>query len=70
MESIPSSICLTAYSGGVTEFMQTPLQELVSQIEAGTLPISVGRTFTIAQIVEAHAVMEANTAGGKVVVLP
>lgn len=49
--------------------METPLQEMVEQIEAGTLPISPGRTFQLEEIVEAHRVMESNQAGGKIVVL-
>jgi hypothetical protein len=31
--------------------------------------VTVGRTFTIDEIVEAHRAMEDNTAGGKIVVL-
>ena len=50
--------------------MSTPLQEMVEQIEAGTLPISIGKTFKLDEIVEAHRTMEENKAGGKIVVLP
>lgn len=70
MDSIPTSVCLTSYAGGPNEFMNTPLQDLVQQIEAGSLPISVGKTFKLDEIVDAHRLMEANKAGGKVVVLP
>jgi NADPH:quinone reductase-like Zn-dependent oxidoreductase len=69
MEVIPTSVCLTVYSGGVNEFMAMPLQALVEQIETGVMRITVGRTFPIDQIVEAHRAMDANTAGGKIVVL-
>jgi NADPH:quinone reductase-like Zn-dependent oxidoreductase len=69
MAAIPTSVCLTTYSGGVNEFMTAPLQSLVEQVEAGTMRVSIGRVFTIDQIVEAHRAMDANAAGGKIVVL-
>lgn len=70
MDAIPTSVCLTSYAGGPEEFMNTPLQELVGQIEAGVLPVSVGKVFSLDQIVDAHRAMDANSAGGKIVVLP
>lgn len=70
MESIPTAVYLTAYSGGPEEFMQTPLQELVDQVEAGSLQVSVAKTFRLEEIADAHRMMEENKAGGKLVVLP
>ena len=70
MGSIPTSVCLTAYSGGPEEFMSTPLQELVDQIEAGKLEVAVAKTFRLNKMVEAHRMMEESRAGGKIVVLP
>ncbi|KAK4554793.1 hypothetical protein LTR86_008295 [Recurvomyces mirabilis] len=69
MDAIPTSVCLTSYDGGPDAFISTPLQELVDQIEAGTLPVSIGKTFKLDDIVEAHRTMEQNKAGGKIVVL-
>ncbi|KAK5132714.1 hypothetical protein LTR08_008680 [Meristemomyces frigidus] len=69
MEAIPNSVCLTSYDGGPTVFMNTPLQEKVEQIEKGTLVVTIGKTFRLDKIVEAHRAMEENTAGGKIVVL-
>jgi NADPH:quinone reductase-like Zn-dependent oxidoreductase len=69
MEAIPVSVCLTMYDGGPKAFTNTPLQEMVEQIEADKLPISIGRTFKLDEIVEAHRMMEENKAGGKIVVL-
>jgi NADPH:quinone reductase-like Zn-dependent oxidoreductase len=69
MDIIPSAVCLTTYDGGVTDFMRTPLQELVEQVAAGSLRVQVGRTFTLDEIAEAHRAMEENSAGGKIVVL-
>lgn len=70
MDVIPITVCLTTYGGEAQAFIDTPLQEMVEQIEAGTLPIVVGKTFGLDDIVEAHATMEENRAGGKIVVLP
>jgi len=69
MGDIPSAVNLTTYSGGVDEFMNTPLQQLVQQIETGTLKLQIGHVFNINQIVDAHRAMEDNRAGGKIVVL-
>ena len=70
MELIPSGVFLTGYNGGPDDFMTTPLQELVEQVENGTLHVQVGKVFKLDEIVEAHRVMEENKAGGKIVVLP
>jgi NADPH:quinone reductase-like Zn-dependent oxidoreductase len=69
MDLIPTGRSLTTYSGDVEDFMAMPLQELVDQVEAGTLPIVVGRVFEFDDIVEAHRMMESNRARGKLVVL-
>ena len=70
MDVIPTAVGLTTYAGGPDEFMRTPLQQLVGQIEAGALHVQLGRTFRLDEIAEAHRCMEENRAGGKIVVLP
>ena len=70
MDAIPTAVALTTYDGGPGDFMATPLQSLIRQIEAGQLRVAVGRTFGIGDIVGAHRAMETNVAGGKIVVLP
>jgi NADPH:quinone reductase-like Zn-dependent oxidoreductase len=67
MEAIPTAVGLTTYDGGPKDFMAMPLQELIDQITAGKMPVHVGRTFHLDEIVEAHRLMEANAAGGKIV---
>jgi len=69
MDVIPSTVGLTVYDGGPKEFMETPLEELAQQIKAGKMAVTVGKTFTLDQIVEASRTMEENKAGGKIVVL-
>jgi NADPH:quinone reductase-like Zn-dependent oxidoreductase len=70
MEAIPTAVGLTTYSGDVEDFMSMPLDDLVRQVEAGSLRVRVGRTFHLDDIVEAHRWTEGNRAGGKIVVLP
>lgn len=68
MEAIPTAVNLTTYSGGPDDFMRTPLQQLVRDIEAGLLEPKIGKVFELKDIVEAHRTMEENRAGGKIVV--
>ncbi|MEE8366944.1 MAG: zinc-binding alcohol dehydrogenase family protein [Thermoanaerobaculia bacterium] len=69
MEAIPTTVRLTTYAGEAGDFMQTPLQEFVREIEAGRTQVKLGRVFQLEDIVEAHRTMEDNTAGGKLVVV-
>jgi len=69
MEAIPSGVYLTGYSGSPVHFMAMPFAELVEQVAAGQLKVPLGPTFTLDQIVEAHQCMDADAAGGKIVVL-
>jgi NADPH:quinone reductase-like Zn-dependent oxidoreductase len=70
MDAIPTSVGLTTYDGGPGDFMATPIQSLLRQIESGALRVTIGHKFAIDEIVEAHRAMESNAAGGKIVVLP
>lgn len=69
MAAIPTGVSLTSYAGESRDFLALPLDDLVAQVEAGTLAIPGGPTFTIDEIVAAHRCMEENRAGGKIVVL-
>jgi NADPH:quinone reductase-like Zn-dependent oxidoreductase len=69
MEAIPTAVRLTAYAVESGDFMKTPLDDLASQITAGTLIVQIGKVFHLDQIVEAHRTMEENKAAGKIVVL-
>ncbi len=69
MGAIPSTVSLTTYSGGSQDFIDTPLQTIVNEIEAGRMTPRIGRVFQLDEIVEAHRCMEDNAAGGKIVVL-
>ena len=69
MGAIPTSVKLTTYSGGAEDFVKTPLQAFIDELEAGHTQSRVGRVFNLEDIVEAHRCMEENRAGGKIVVL-
>jgi NADPH:quinone reductase-like Zn-dependent oxidoreductase len=69
MDAIPTTVCLTTYQGGVEDFMLTPLDKLIEQVAAGRLNVQIGKVFHLDDIVEAHACMENDKAGGKIVVL-
>ena len=69
MDAIPSTVKLTTYAGGSQDFIDTPLQAVVSEVERGRMTPKIGRVFQLDDIVEAHRCMEENAAGGKIVVL-
>ena len=69
MEAIPTTVHLTSYAGEAADFMKTPLQEFVREIEAGRAQVKIGREFRLEDIVEAHRAMEDNTARGKIVIV-
>ena len=69
MEAIPTAVSLTTYAGGADDFVNTPLQSVVQEVETGRIKPRIGRVFQLDDIVEAHRCMENNAAGGKIVVL-
>lgn len=69
MDAIPTTVKLTSYAGGVDEFIDTPLQGFVRDVETGDTKVRLGPVFKLDQIVEAHRCMEENRAEGKVVVV-
>lgn len=69
MGSIPTAVNLTTYAGGAEDFIRTPLQQLIRQIEVGAIDVKIGKIFKLDQIVEAHRCMEENMAGGKIIIL-
>jgi hypothetical protein len=63
--AIPAAVSLSAYLGGAQDLMRTPLQDLVQQIEKGTLGPLIGPIFGLDQIVEAYRCMEKTVLGKK-----
>ncbi len=69
MEFIPATVHLTVYDSGQVRSSAAAFQEFIEEIEAGNLKLSIGRVFKLDEIVEAHKLMESNTANGKIVVV-
>jgi len=61
MEVIPTAVSLTTYAGKSEDLRRAPFGDLIELIEAGTLRVQAGRTFTLDEIVEAHRCMEETT---------
>ena len=68
-EAVPTTASLTTYAGESSDFMRTPLQEFVNEIEEGRTQVKLGPVFRFHEIVEAHRAIEDNTARGKLVVV-
>ena len=65
---IPSGVFLTGYSGDARDLPQAVLQEFLDAVEAGTATMPIAKIYSLEQIAEAHADMEANRVAGKLVV--
>ncbi len=69
MGAIPTPVKLAIYAGGAEDFVKTPLQVFIDELEAGRTQSRIGKVFNLDDIVAAHRCMEENRAGGKIVVL-
>ena len=59
---------LTAYRGEAEDLPQPVLQEFLDAVAVGQVVVPIDHVYGFEQIVEAHAVMEAGGAAGKLVV--
>jgi NADPH2:quinone reductase len=65
---LPNGVRLTAYGGEANDLPPHVLQQVLDDIAAGRLSVPIHRVFAMEEIAEAHAIMEANGAVGKMVV--
>lgn len=70
MEYIPATVNLTTYDSGQIRVDLPGFQQFIRNVESGLIKLSIARTFRLDEIVAAHQLMESNSAGGKIVVLP
>ncbi|SKC53986.1 zinc-binding alcohol dehydrogenase family protein [Ohtaekwangia koreensis] len=70
MEYIPPTVNLTVYDSGLIKIEAAHFQEFIQDAEAGKINLNVSRVFTLNEIMEAHKLMESNTASGKIVIVP
>jgi NADPH:quinone reductase-like Zn-dependent oxidoreductase len=68
MGDIPTAVKLTTYSGEAADLAPQQLQDYIGLVEKGELEVKTGPVFEFEELVEAHKLMDANQAGGKIVV--
>jgi NADPH:quinone reductase-like Zn-dependent oxidoreductase len=68
MEDIPTAVKLTSYSGEANDLSIDQFQEYLTLIEEGKLAVETGPVFEFEELIQAHELMDANQAGGKIVV--
>lgn len=69
IDYLPAGVRLTAYSGEGGDLPASVLQEFLDAVAAGHARVPIDRVFTLDQIRQAHARMEAGQATGKLVVV-
>jgi len=69
IEYIPQGVRLTAYGGGARNLPSEVLQLFLDDVAAGRATVPIHATFSLDEIAKAHAIMEAGTAAGKLVVV-
>lgn len=71
IDYLPRGVRLSAYGGDASDLPPAVLQEFLDDVAAGRAVVPTARVFRgLASVVEAHALMEHGSAGGKLVVLP
>jgi NADPH:quinone reductase-like Zn-dependent oxidoreductase len=66
---LPRGVRLAAYGGDAGDLPPDVLQEFLDDVAAGTAHVPVAHVYSLDEIVEAHAAMEAGSAAGKLVVV-
>ncbi|HQZ00885.1 MAG TPA: zinc-binding dehydrogenase [Propionicimonas sp.] len=69
MDWLPNGVRLTAYSGEASDLSPEVLQGFLDAVGSGRATVPIGRVYALEQIVQAHRDLEANTVGGKGVVV-
>ena len=69
LDWLPNGVRLTAYSGDASDLPTEMLQAYLNAVSAGTAHVPLGRTYPLAEIVQAHHDLDAGRIGGKGVVL-
>jgi NADPH2:quinone reductase len=68
IDYIPHGVRLTSYGGDADDLPPRILQDFLDAAASGDAVIPIDHVYTLDEIVEAHRVMEAGTAAGKLVV--
>jgi NADPH2:quinone reductase len=67
---LPRGVRLAGYGGDASDLPADVLQRFCNDVAAGRATVPRGRTFRLAEIADAHRLMEDGHAGGKLVVVP
>src|SRR3954453_6745230 len=70
IDYLPRGVRLTAYGGDASDLPGPVLQQFLDDVAAGRATVPLGQVFPLERIRDAHAVMEADRATGKLVGLP
>ena len=68
MGDIPTAVKLTSYSGEAADITAEEMQKYISLVEQKKLKVSIGKVFPFEELVDAHRLMDANKANGKIVI--
>jgi NADPH2:quinone reductase len=68
IDYLPRGVRLSAYGGDSGDLPPSVLQAFLDDVSAGSVRVPIARVYDFAQIVEAHAAMEAGDVSGKLVV--
>ena len=68
MGDIPTAVKLTSYSGEAADLTTDQFQVYLDLVERGKLAMETGPVFEFEELIEAHELMDANQAGGKIVI--
>jgi NADPH:quinone reductase-like Zn-dependent oxidoreductase len=69
IDYLPRGVRLSAYGGDASDLPPAVLQDFLDAVAAGNALVPIARIYDFAQIVEAHAAMQASAASGKLVVI-
>jgi len=69
IDYLPRGVRLSAYGGDAGDLPPAVLQDFLTAVAAGSTLVPIARVYEFAQIVEAHATMEAGGLSGKLVVI-
>ena len=73
MGDLPGTVKLSFFSSGLLgsealPLKESPLNSIANQVASGRIPGTIGKTFNIEDIQEAHRLLDRGTANGKIVV--
>ncbi len=69
MGDIPTGVKLTSYSGEASDITAQQLDDYLARVASGEISVKLGPVFGFDDLQQAHAHMDDNRAGGKMVIV-